>query len=249
MTSNRRHQPFDEPLTVERITKDIILLSMPTQKEIGQLLVRFQEYYESNIPDIRGKVFTLGYLKMRYAQEVGGAYTYVSSNLFRGDWTGFNFPSYVLKPFIDGKFDPLTPAEQDLVDMFRHRRDDTFYIVGVGEDEDLSVDHEINHGIYYTIPEYQKEVDDVLKDWDQVPALKEMFRSWAYCEDVLIDEIHAYISADYDWLEDEKCEDLEKFCITLDPAIRQQLWDIRAKYFEPIDPKYRVMLEQKDIDV
>jgi hypothetical protein len=235
-------------LKIEKITESIIHLNMPTQKEIASLLIRFQEYYESHIPEIKGQIFTLGYLKHKYStfEKVGcGAFTYMDGLLFSGDWNGFNFPGHVMQPFIQGLFDPLTPGEQDLVELFRYRNDD-FYIIGTHGKEKGAIDHEICHGLYYTHSKYRKEVNSIIDTYiteyeDTSPGLsgfEDMLKSWGYCDDVIIDEMHAYISADYDWFEEKRSEDLEKFDIQIPKELHKHLRKIKKKYFKPLNSKY-----------
>lgn len=174
--------------------------------------LRFQEYYEN--PQWRNKIFTLGQFKDWYSREYG-AFTYAE------DWGGFNIPSYVLEPFKNGLFEPLTAEEQNLLDYFKHRTDD-FYIIGVSE-PDSTLDHEIAHGLYYTNSKYKNEVMRVLSQNNKnLKEVHSFVKGMMYHESVWLDEVHAYVSADYDYLVSKN--------IKLDKAVHEKLKSLRLKY-------------------
>jgi len=180
---------------IEQITNKIILVKYNSQKQLCEAFVRFQESYEN--PVFRNTVFTLGIFRRWYAEKMG-TFSYYE------DWNGMNIPSYVLKPFLQGLFDPLTEAEQELLDLFKWRTDD-FYIIGSCENGtmvDDSTNHEICHGLYYTVPEYRRAVEVILEGFN-LSKLKDWLRDKTYCEEVLLDECHAFIMDDCDWLRDE----------------------------------------------
>jgi hypothetical protein len=181
---------------VDKINDNIIHLSFLKRADLCRHFIRFQEHYES--PEFAGKIFTLGQYKAWYAQE-RGAFTYEK------DWSGFNLPSYVFKPFFDGLFDPLTKEEQILVNMFRHKQG-RYYVIGTFEkdpDRRETVNHEICHGLYYTEDEYKEAVDKLIeKHWEELKGLREYLTgTGGYHEDVVVDECHAYVSGneDKDW--------------------------------------------------
>lgn len=159
-------------------------------------LVRFQEHYES--PEWRGKIFTLGQFYEWYSEFKGG-YTYAD------DWSGFNFPDYVLKPFINGLFDPLTKVEKKIVKLFRYRTD-KFYVIGSANDSDKEVfPHELAHAIYYTNDKYREKVNSHLQQYN-LHSLKNWLKSKGYCEEVLDDECNAYLACDTNLLDEEGVE-------------------------------------------
>ena len=133
-------------------TINIIHVNFDTQEELAETFCRFQEYYES--PEFKGKIFTLGQYREWYSQFYG-AWTYYT------DWSGFNIPDWVLEPFKEGKFDPLSEKEQKLVDMFRHRAG-KFYIIGTFGDNKAALDHEICHALYYLDEGYNERVTNLI---------------------------------------------------------------------------------------
>lgn len=164
----------------KEILPKIFLLEFDNQVNLMTTFCRFQEHYES--PEFRGRIFSLDEFKEWYAKTYG-EWSYYT------DWNGCNIPSYILKPFIEGKFDPLTQEEQKLVNLFKNL-DHPYYVIGVHKEHDALL-HETAHGLYYTNEEYKKKVDDVLKNYETDDFEKELLKI-GYCEEVLADEVHAY---------------------------------------------------------
>lgn len=184
-------------MKIEKITDQIIHVIMPTQRELAEMFLRFQEHYESPNNDFRNNIFTLGQYRQWYSKE-NGAFTYYE------DWNGFNIPSRVFEPFTKGLFDPLTPAETKLVEAFGSRTD-KFYVIGTHkEDETQAMEHEICHGLFYLKDDYRKQV---LKELAKHITYDHQLIKWlgnnGYTSEVFYDECNAYIVADREWLKDE----------------------------------------------
>jgi hypothetical protein len=213
---------------------------MATSNELSEALMRFQEFYESTDDDIKGNIFTVGYLKSKGSQKYPGINDYAGGIHYDSRWGGFNFPDYVLRPFITGLFDPLTTYEQDIVEALRYRTDkfyvigiadDEDYVIGIADDEESAVDHEICHALYYLNDKYHKAVNKALSDYDMT-NFEAMLMSWGYSKDVLKDETHAYISADHAWLMSYKADDLDKFKVPDYRELHKVLRKIKKKYFK-----------------
>jgi hypothetical protein len=156
-----------------------------SQDELGLTFMRFQEHYESANPDFRNKIFTQGQLKRWYSEEYG-------SNSYHSHWVGFNFPSSVLIPFKEGLFDPLTIEEQRLLELFRYRSDN-FYIIGAQSGGTLR--HELAHALYASNSKYKDELDKfLLKNKSKLKNTLKYIKDKGYCDEVLFDEIQAYIT-------------------------------------------------------
>ena len=102
------------------MTAPIYLIESKTRQDLAATFMRVQEYYES--PVFGGRTFSVGEFAAWYASEYG-AFTYCQ------DWSGFNIPSWVLEPFRNGGFDPLTDKEKNLLNFFKNIHD-SFYIIG-----------------------------------------------------------------------------------------------------------------------
>lgn len=201
-------------MKVIKIREGIFQLDFSSQRELASTLLRFQEHYES--PKFRGKIFTLGEYRDWYSRDTGG-FTYYT------DWYGCNFPSYILDNFRKGLFDPLSEAEEHVLEILPSSLD-SYYIIGTidGGGDDV-LPHEICHGFYHNNPEYKLEVDILLKSFKK--GLKEVYsfiKELGYHEDVLDDEVHAYVAANHSYL-DEKG-------IVYPIKLKEELFRVRKKY-------------------
>ena len=160
-----------------------VVISTDSQEELSESFMRFQEHYES--PVWADKIFTIGQFKQWYSKTYG-------ADTYRHDWIGFNFPSYVLKPFRDGLFDPLTEKEKEILNLLKYRIDE-FYIIGCNTDEVLN--HELCHALYYFNNDYREGVNKVLKEnaQDIKEAFDHLLNLGCYHKKVLADEFQAYI--------------------------------------------------------
>ncbi len=123
----------------KEIFPGVIHLEFPSQEIMAATFLRPQEYYES--PRFRGSIFSLEEFKKWYISEKG-AFTYEK------DWPGFNIPSYILKPFYEGKFDPLSEGEKEFLDIFRGKAE-PFYIIGTSKENPPEyMDHELAHALF-----------------------------------------------------------------------------------------------------
>ena len=128
---------------------------------------------------------TLGQLRHWYSETYG-------ANDYHLTWVGFNFPSKVLIPFKEGLFDPLTPEENKLLELFRYRKDN-FYIIGAQNNATLR--HELAHALYSSNEKYRTDIDNFLKKHTtKLKKLRNILLKKGYCKEVLNDEIQAYIT-------------------------------------------------------
>lgn len=164
-----------------------ILISSDSQQELGDAFMRFQEYYESPNPQFRKQIFTRGQYLHWYSKTYG-------SNTYSTDWSGYNFPSYVLIPFKDGLFDPLTDKEQELLNLLKYRKDN-FYIIGANDES--TIRHELAHALFYTNSDYFREITVLLDKYyttNMLTKCVDYLLNEGYTKEVLYDEIQAYIT-------------------------------------------------------
>lgn len=174
---------------VREFYPNIYHLEFENQQDLTSTLLRFQEHYES--PKFRNKVFTIEQFVRWYRSEKK-RFTYFS------DWTGFNFPAYVLKPFYEGKFPELTEREKVVLKRFSDKKD--FYVIGTykskcARNDKSTKKHEIAHALFYLNQRYKTEVTKLLSGLNLKPAFKYL-KSIGYHKDVLLDESHAYLLTD-----------------------------------------------------
>lgn len=169
-------------MKIKRIGKNIFHLKFRNQYDITSTLLRFQEHYES--PKFRNKIFTLEEFMDWYAKK-NGNFTYYE------EWNGFNIPSYVLKPFLEGKFNPLTKKEKAFLRLFQNKKG-KFYIIGTHGKSQKLLKHEIAHALFYVSPEYKKEMINCLDKLGSKQIEKQILEL-GYCRQVLRDEAQAYL--------------------------------------------------------
>ena len=104
---------------------------------------------------------------------------------------GMNFPSVVLDAFYSNDFDHINNKEKNILDYFKKKRKDEFYIIATfGGSSELK--HELAHGLYFLSHEYKKDVLDVLRGVD-IPSMRNFLRENIYSRYVYKDESHAYM--------------------------------------------------------
>ena len=195
---------------------NIYLIESPNRQVLAGTFMRFQEYYES--PEFRGRVFSVDDFAHWYALKYG-AFTYAK------DWYGFNIPSSVIDPFKRGCFDPLTPLEQNLLNICKDARGD-FYVIGVTPDAEYfteTVRHEFVHGATHVNPDYCKEAERCIREHNIGPINKGLCLM-GYCDDVAIDEANAYILVEPDTIQ-------EYVSVANTKNLRENLDAIFQKYF------------------
>lgn len=203
---------------IETIVKDLYHLTYPNNVELASTFLRFQEHYES--PEFSGKIFSLEEYKQWYSK-VNGKFSYYE------DWTGFNVPGHILKPFYEGKFDPLSLKEYNLLEIFKYDKQD-FYIIGTSLEKngDEYLEHEIVHGLFYLRPDYRKKVLEVLPRFETT-CIRDFLRdaNSGYSDAVLDDETNAYVVANLDLLKSE---------CAVEPGHKQLHSELRGLFLEEL---------------
>jgi hypothetical protein len=160
---------------------------MPSQYWLTSTFLRFQEFYES--PKFRGQGFTLDEFQDWYVTtRANGEFSYYI------DWGGFNFPSYVVDRFTPSRFGPFTRKEVWLLDQLQDVPD-KFYVIGTYLNPKRAglIQHEVVHGLFYLYEDYAQAVNEVVQGHD-FEEFKQALRDMGYCEEVLVDEINAYLT-------------------------------------------------------
>lgn len=180
-----------------KLSNNIFQLNMNTQAELCLTFLRFQEFYES--PEYKGKYFSWE----EYIQWYSSTQSKDKINFdYHKSWNGFNIPSSVLKPFIEGKFN-LTKREESFLKLFKNIKGD-FYIIGTHKEKDENyykglLKHETAHGMFFLSPEYKEEVLNILKN-KKLDPIHTILDDLGYHKDVHLDEIHAYLMCEQEFL-------------------------------------------------
>jgi len=182
-------------IRVEELLPRLFHLRFSTQRAVASTFLRFQEYYESPNDAFRGQVFTLAAYR-RWYEATRGSFSYYL------DWSGFNVPGTVIADFRQGRFDPLSARERNLLTALeRHGGpglyDEPFYVIGTcGDDWDVA--HETAHGLWYLSDEYRRAQSKLMERFDDefVACFFASLGTGGYCQAVLWDELQAYILTD-----------------------------------------------------
>ena len=143
--------------------------------------LRFQEHYES--PGFKGTIFSWAeYVRWYKAQRGSFSYPY--------DWNGFNIPGKILRPFREGKFNPLTLREQALLKALNDVGDQD-YVIGTIQGDSESLNHELAHALWHTDPSYRSEVEKILEGGDYARQEASLSEGSGYDPMVFRDEIQA----------------------------------------------------------
>jgi hypothetical protein len=178
----------------------IFALSIKDDFLRAMLFLRYQEYYESYSEDFRGKHFLISdYIDWYKTWSGKDNFTYTS------DWAGFNLPSNSIVECMWGI--PDRNVYDDVMKYIVEKigsvlGDKPFYLIGVDKMDcgnfsvDRFLDHEIAHGLYSINSDYK---NSMLKNIYSVPVdvrilFKKNIAEMGYCDDVLDDEMQAYLS-------------------------------------------------------
>jgi hypothetical protein len=179
----------------------IFMVIVPDNYQRAMLFLRCQEHYESHFLGFRGKHFDIfEYMEMYRKWKEVDVFTYTI------DWSGYNVPGHIVENCIDHVLDArngLLPTQYDyimnsVIDQIKAkiRKNKRWYLIGIDKEGGNVMDHEICHGLFYVDSEYNKTVSSMV---DVIPdKIKENISSillkMGYCEDVIVDEIQAYLS-------------------------------------------------------
>lgn len=201
-------------MKLKNLGSNIYLAETNDRKELAYTFLRPQEFYES--PRFKDQIFTIEEFTQWYEKEYESSYHI--------DWSGFNLPDHVFKPFMDGKFE-LSELEKPLIESAR-KIEGPFYIVGAMTNDRPTVLHEVSHGLFYLNPVYKQNVLRILMTADLDP-IKNFLIEIGYDESVLLDECHAYLLFDQDILHGEQGIDL-----TLFQGVAKRLMENFNKFFD-----------------
>lgn len=200
--------------------QNLFHLKFQNQRDMTKTMLRFQEHYESPNKEFTKRGFTLEEYKEWYKKsQKKDQFTYYT------DWSGFNLPCYVLNTFYNGEFKRLSQDEQDVLNCFYpiHKAGVKFYIIATYDESDLA--HEKAHGLYYLEPEYRKAVKRIIssKKKQLTEFIKEL-KTMGYSDELIDDELHAYIGQDYGWMlsGDSIPAGKEKFYLDIHESLMRQ---------------------------
>lgn len=178
--------------------------------------IRVQEFYESPDQMIKGFKNTVEQIIERELTEQG-KFTYLE------DWGGFNIPGHVWDHFMQKYKNDLRDMEKDMAEALdKHDLERPFYIIGSSVDgPESTYQHEVRHGLWYLYDDYRRAMLTVMRDYP-TKALRKKLLKMGYCEEVLDDEVQAYVLTGLE-------EDMKRTPEIV--ALRVKLKNIEKKYW------------------
>lgn len=207
--TNDDDEEVDETWDFTPITPRVFLLSFGNYYDLAMHFLRYQEFYESPNPEFRNHVFSLVDFMDWYAKDRDYVFSYPD------DWAGFNVPGWVFQEVLAeqaikdwNKYDSFM---KEIVERIQKQLPDdpwNFYIIGAKKGDDDTVDHELAHGLYSTVPEYRKQMDALTEEQDKLLSVFcEYLQKIGYDQSVFKDEFQAYFATG---LTDDGKEHLQK---------------------------------------
>lgn len=178
----------------QEVRPRIFFLNFKRSYQCAMTFLRYQEYYESASSKIRNHNFTICEFMEWYVKKNNDQLFY-----YPMDWGGFNVPSRVFAELYQKGIPDPNPYDDEMRKVYDHclkeYPDGSFYIIGATGKGDL-MKHEIAHGLFYTTPEYKKEMTQLVKQLK--PTLRNKIYAWfkkvGYTKSVYVDECQAYLS-------------------------------------------------------
>ena len=183
---------------VKQIRPNIFAITIKNNYDRSMLFCRYQEYYESPFPEIRGKFFTLEeYMRLYSIKNNRGHYF-----SYPHDWAGYNIPSNILLEAEHVFRNNMNLYDEIMTEIIHHCVDKSnykpWYLIGVDKTGSTTMNHEIAHGLYYTNMKYKSEMDNLIGNIE--PKIYNQFKKslikLGYANDKVIidDEIQSYMS-------------------------------------------------------
>lgn len=184
---------------IKEVKPNVFAVIVKDNYDRAMLFCRAQEYYESPNKKFRGKDFSIWDYMKWYSEEYGRGFSYGS------DWSGFNIPFDVMWKCYN-KCEMETPYDEVMWEILTEidRRTDTkkkCYVIGAGDLTGETFQHEVCHGLWYTNQAYKKQAKNVLMTFhpEHYKVFKDNLIDMGYPDTVIDDEIHAYLTTNWNY--------------------------------------------------
>ena len=190
---------MDIKYKIKEVKPNVFAVIVKDNYDRAMLFCRAQEYYESPNKKFRGKDFSIWDYMKWYSEEYGRGFSYGS------DWSGFNIPFDIMwKCYNECEME--TPYDEVMWEILTEidRRTDTkkkCYVIGAGDLTGETFQHEVCHGLWYTNQAYKKQAKNVLMTFhpEHYKVFKENLIDMGYTDGVIDDEIHAYLTTNWNY--------------------------------------------------
>ena len=216
---------------IKEVKPNVFAVIVKDPYDRAMLFCRAQEYYESPNKKFRGKPFSIWDYMKWYSLKQRHGFTYGV------DWSGFNIPFDVMWECMENQNnlpDWETPYDGYMweilvkIDNIRDQNKKC-YVIGAGDTNGWTFQHEVCHGLWYTNPQYKKAAKLVLNaiDPNHYVIFRKNLLDMGYTDKVIDDEIQAYLCFGHDsenfceGVDIHKCDKYHKaFLLTLDEFIK-----------------------------
>ena len=183
-----------------KIKPRIFLFEFEDYYTLAMHFLRYQEFYESTSSKFRGKPFKLldymGWYQKKYGN---GVFSYPK------DWSGYNFPGKIIKQVNDLGIIDRNDYDDVMLDAYNKcsEKYSDFYIIGAINNDSITLDHELAHGLFYLSKPYKEEMISLIKELppEVYNTICKKLVELGYNRAVHVDEIQAFLSAENDYFE------------------------------------------------
>lgn len=184
--------------TIKEVAKNVFAVIVPDGYHRAMLFCRTQEYYESPNEKFRGQSFNIFDYIEWYSRLNENSFSYPQ------DWSGFNIPYEIARDCIQvsPKETPYDEYMSDIIKKIEELKESKpAYILGVENLDNDTFQHEVCHGLYYTNKDYRESMDKITNKipkryWNK---FKDNLLVMGYTNDVINDEIQAYLTMNWDY--------------------------------------------------
>jgi hypothetical protein len=188
--------------SIKQVKPNIFAVVVKDDYDLAMLFCRVQEFYESPNTKFRGQNFSIWDFIEWYSRERNGSFTYPT------DWAGFNIPFEALEECMQGLQEPESPYDKEMQRIYNlingmKPKEGRAYIIGVPDIHSETFNHEVCHALYYVDDEYKKIADSITNEFKKslesaYHIFKRNLLGMGYTEDVVDDEIQAYLTTNWD---------------------------------------------------
>jgi hypothetical protein len=187
--------------TLKEIKPNIFHLTFQDRYDLCMYFLRYQEFYESSSPKFRNKSFTILSFMRWYSKKYGnGSFTYPS------DWNGFNIPGDIIPKVHNLMIPDRNIYDYELLNIYKHckKSSQDFYLIGSIKKDNITINHELAHGFFYTNKIYKSAMISLVKSIpkDIKLSITHWLKTKGYTPKVYTDEIQAYLATGMPFLQD-----------------------------------------------
>jgi hypothetical protein len=176
-------------MRIKEIYPNIYMVTAINQFYLNHSFQRIQEFYESSSSKFKNKLFKKEVFNKWFTKKYKKDYY--------NFWEGFNIYRETIDSFNKiYKKEKLDDYEESLFSLLKTiPKKSRYCVIGVLEKDSGTVQHELIHGVFYLNDKYRQEVRDYFCSpfCDKLNGLRKKLSDIGYGEEVMIDELNAYV--------------------------------------------------------